>query len=465
MAPDRREEGMSMRVPRVLVVDDQADVVFALRLLLKSEGFAVVTASSPEGALAAARAEELDVALVDMNFARDTTSGKEGLDLVAHLAEIAKDLPVVVMTAWGSVAGAVSAMRRGARDYVEKPWQNERLVATLRREIDLRDMSQRAARLMAQSARENDRALPELVAVSKAMEPVKRLVARVAASDANVLITGEHGTGKDVVARWIHAASPRAERAFVPVNAGALADGVFESELFGHVKGAFTDAKTDRMGCFELADGGTLFLDEIGTMPSSQQAKLLRVLQSGEFSPVGASRTRKVNVRVVSATNVDVAKEVERGTFREDLLYRLDTVEIRLPPLRERPEDISALAAHFLALKAGRYQKDIRGFSPEAAVLLSEHLWPGNVRELEHVIERAVVLAEGSLVDSADLHLRRTKAGAASLERMTLADAEAYLIRKAIERAPNVSAAAEALGLSRSALYRRLQALGIKVPE
>ena len=456
-----------MRAPRVLVVDDQADVVTALKLLLKSEGFGVVTAQSPEGALALARDEELAAALVDMNYARDTTSGNEGLDLVGRLLATSKDLPVIVMTAWGSVEGAVAAMRRGARDYVEKPWKNERLMATLRREIQLADVGLRAARLGAQSARENDRALPELVAVSKAMEPVKRLVARVAASDANVLVTGEHGTGKDVVARWIHAASPRASRPFVPVNAGALADGVFESELFGHVKGAFTDAKSDRIGCFELADGGTLFLDEIGTMPPGQQAKLLRVLQSGELTPVGSSRTRTVDVRVVSATNIDVAASVARGEFREDLLFRLDTVEVRLPPLRERPEDVPALAAHFLAKKAARYGKTIARFSSEASVAMAEHAWPGNVRELEHVVERAVVLAEGATIELADLHLRRagSTSAAVALERMTLADAEAYLVRRAMERAPSANAAAEALGLSRSALYRRLQVLGITEKE
>jgi len=454
-----------MRAPRVLVVDDQVDVVIALKLLLKAEGLGVVTAESPEGALALARDEDLAAALIDMNYARDTTSGSEGLDLLGRLLEISRDLPVVVMTAWGSVEGAVAAMRRGARDYVEKPWKNERLVATLRREIRLSELGRSAARLEAQAARENVRALPELIAVSKAMDPVKRLVARVAASDANVLVTGEHGTGKDVVARWIHAASPRAGKAFVPVNAGALADGVFESELFGHVKGAFTDAKSDRLGCFELADGGTLFLDEIGTMPLGQQAKLLRVLQSGELTPVGSSRPRKVDVRVVSATNVDVAAEVARGAFREDLLFRLDTVEVRLPPLRDRAEDVPALAAHFLAKKAARYGKPLAGFSAEAALALTEHTWPGNVRELEHAVERAVVLAEGPQITLGDLSLRRVTSPTPALERMTLADAEAHLVRKAMERSPSANAAAEALGISRSALYRRLQVLGITEKE
>jgi DNA-binding NtrC family response regulator len=299
------------------------------------------------------------------------------------------------------------------------------------------------------------------------MAPVKKLMERVAGADANVLVTGEHGTGKDVVARWIHAASGRATKAFVPVNAGALADGVFESELFGHVKGAFTDAKTDRIGCFELADGGTLFLDEIGTMPTGQQAKLLRLLQTGEFSPVGSSRPRQADVRVLSATNADISAEVQKGAFREDLLYRLNTVEIRLPPLRDRGEDIIALAAHFLTIKARRYGKALTGFARDAMDALLAHRWPGNVRELEHVIERAVVLADGAEISLADLDLRQGgKSEAAAIERMTLADAEAHLIRKALERTRgNVVQAAEVLGLSRSALYRRLQALGIKVQE
>ncbi len=456
---------MDGRAPRILVADDHDDVVQALRLLLKGAGFGVVQASSPGGVETAVATEELDVALLDMNYARDTTSGKEGLDLLSRVRALSPDLPVVVMTAWGSVGGAVEAMKRGARDYIEKPWQNDRLLTLLRVQVELRRASQRAARLDAQSAREHARALPELIAVSSAMGPVKRLIERVAASDANVLITGEHGTGKEVIARWLHASSARAERPMVPVNAGALADGVFESELFGHVKGAFTDARADRAGCFELADGGTLFLDEIGTMPPAQQAKLLRVLQTGEYQPVGSSRTKHADVRVLSATNVAISDEVARGAFREDLLYRLNTVEVHIPPLRERPEDVAALGAHFLRRKADRYRKAITGFERDALEALVAHAWPGNVRELEHVIERAVVMAEGTTIALGDLSLRRPANDGPSIERMTLADAEAHLIRRALERTGSAVIAADALGLSRSALYRRLQALGIKVPE
>jgi DNA-binding NtrC family response regulator len=450
-------------VPRILVADDDADVFEALRLLLKGAGLEVVRASSPAGAEAIVAGERLSAALLDLNYTRDTTSGGEGLDLVSRIRALDPTLPMVVMTAWGSVAGAVEAMRRGARDYIEKPWQNDRLVAILRREIELSQAIRETSLLREQAQREQQRALPGIIAGSRAMAPVMKLLERVAGADANVLITGEHGTGKDVVARYIHAASNRASRAFVPVNAGALADGVFESELFGHVKGAFTDAKADRMGCFELADGGTLFLDEIGTMPAGQQAKLLRLLQTGDFSPVGSSRSRHADVRVLAATNADIAAEVSRGAFREDLLYRLNTVEIRLPPLRDREGDIASLARHFLTEKAARYQKSIEGFAPDALDALLQHRWPGNIRELEHVVERAVVLADGAEITLAELDLRR---GNADIEQMTLADAEAFLIKKALERAQgNVVKAAEALGLSRSALYRRLQALGIKVSE
>jgi DNA-binding NtrC family response regulator len=295
------------------------------------------------------------------------------------------------------------------------------------------------------------------------MRPIVRLLEKIGPSDANVLITGEHGTGKEVVARWIHAASPRAARPFVPVNAGGLSEGVFESELFGHVKGAFTDAKTDRIGCFELADGGTLFLDEIANMPLSQQAKLLRVLQSGEFTPVGSSKVRRVDVRVLAATNVSMQNEVAAGRFREDLFYRLNTVEIALPALRDRREDIPRLALHFLELRCQKYGRPGRTFTAAALQSLVDHTWPGNVRELEHVIERAFVLAHGPEIDAVDLMLRPRGEVGSRVEEMTLEEAERYLIQKALARAGgNATEAARALGLSRSAFYRRLQHFGLR---
>ena len=450
---------------RILVADDQPDVLHALRLLLRAEGFDVKTAGSPRDVAAAVGEQEFDVLLIDLNYTRDTTSGKEGLDLLTRLQAVYPNLPVVVMTAYGTIDGAVEAMRRGARDFVVKPWDNERLLATLRTQVELARALRRGDRLEEANRRSASDGRPELITESRAMRPVLDVLERVAPSDANVLITGEHGTGKEVVARWIHAGSNRSRKPLVTVNASGLSAGVFESELFGHVKGAFTDAKTDRIGYFEHADGGTLFLDEIGDMPTPLQAKLLRVLQTGEFQRVGTSTTRKADVRVISATNVDIAAEVRAGRFREDLLYRLNTVEIALPPLRERREDIGPLAHHFLQRTAARYSRSIEGFESEAMQAMLAYAWPGNVRELEHTIERAVLLARSDRLGTDDLALGARSARNAEpqpIEAMELEEAERWLIRRALERHDgNVSAAAESLGVSRSALYRRLQRYGL----
>jgi DNA-binding NtrC family response regulator len=443
---------------RLLVADDDPAVLEALRLLLKGESFAVETATSPGGVLAAAEARDFDALLMDMNYTRDTTGGVEGLDLLSRLQTLDATLPVIVMTAWGSIEGAVEAMRRGARDYIEKPWDNSRLLQQLRTQIELGRAIRTSQRLESENRTLRRDGTPELVVTSAAMQPVLRLMERVGPSDANALITGEHGTGKEVVARWLHAASARASRPLVTVNLGGLAEGVFESELFGHMRGSFTDAKTDRVGRFELADGGTLFLDEIANLTLSQQSKLLRVLQTGELERVGSSKTRRVDVRILSATNADVAAEVAAGRFREDLLFRINTIEIRLPPLRERRDDIPLLAAHFLREYAARYRKPATKIHPDAMRTLLAYGWPGNVRELAHAVERAVLLAEGDAVRPADLNLRPPGEGSARLEDLSLEEVERVLIQKALARFEgNVSAAAKALGLSRSALYRRLQ--------
>jgi DNA-binding NtrC family response regulator len=448
--------------PRVLVADDQPDVLEALRLMLKGEGYQIDSTASPAGVLAAINEHDYDVVLVDLNYARDTTSGREGLNLLARVQALDSTIPVIVMTAWGSIEGAVEAMRLGARDYVEKPWDNARLSSLIRTQIELGRALRRGQRLETENRRLRPSGLPSLLAESAAMQPVLHLMERVAGSDANVFMTGEHGTGKEVVARWLHGASRRSTRPLITVNAGGVSEGVFESELFGHVKGAFTDAKTDRVGCFELADGGTLFLDEIANVPLRQQAKLLRVLESGEFQRVGSSKTRHVDVRVFAATNANIEAEVAEGRFREDLLYRLNTVQIRLPALRDRIEDIPLLASHFLREQAGRYGKTARVFTADAMRSLCAHSWPGNVRELRHAVERAVLLAHGEVVDVADLDLRPRADAGERLDEMTLEDAEKQLIRKALARADgNVSRAAEALGLSRSALYRRIQQYGL----
>ncbi len=447
---------------RILVADDQSDIREALRLLLKGEGFGVTTVSSPGGVLSALERSDFDVLLMDLNYTRDTTSGMEGFDLLTRIQLLDASLPVVVMTAFGSVEGAVEAMRRGARDYLEKPWDNTRLVALLSTQAALGRALRRSQRLENENQTLRREGLPDLVAASPAMRQATRLMERVAPSDANALILGEHGVGKEIAARWIHASSARAGRPMITVNVGGLSEGVFESELFGHLRGAFTDAKTDRMGRFELADAGTLFLDEIANISSTQQAKLLRVLNTGELERVGSSKTRTVNVRVLSATNVDPRTEVAAGRFREDLLYRLNTIEIVIPPLRDRREDIPLLAAQFLARYAGRYRKPLSGFRPEAMELMLRYAWPGNVRELDHTVERAVLLADGGEIRLADLALSPSGDAAARLDQLTLEEVEKVLIQKALARAGgNVTEAAKGLGLSRSAMYRRLERYGL----
>jgi len=453
---------MSSAPARLLVADDDRDILEALKLLLRSEGYAVETASSPSMVAAAVAARDFDALVMDMNYTRDTTGGAEGLDLLTRLQQLDATLPVIVMTAWGSIEGAVESLRRGARDYVQKPWDNERLLQLVRTQVELGRAIRRSQHLESENRSLRPGGAPRLIAESPAMQPVLRLMERVGPSDANALITGEHGTGKEVVAAALHAASPRSGRPMVIVNLGGLSEGVFESELFGHVKGAFTDAKSDRVGRFELAEGGTLFLDEIANLSLSQQARLLRVLQSGEFERVGSSKTRHADVRVIAATNVDVRAEVAAGRFREDLFFRLNTVELHLPPLRDRREDIPLLAAAFLQQFAARYRRPVTAFAADAMRTLLAYQWPGNVRELAHAVERAVLLADGAQVTAADLSFRPASEAAPRLDELSLEDVERVLVTKALARhGGNVSLAAKALGLSRSALYRRLQRHGL----
>ncbi|HVX66009.1 MAG TPA: sigma-54 dependent transcriptional regulator [Bryobacteraceae bacterium] len=454
---------MASANPRVLIADDQPDVLVALRLLLKSEGFEIESAASPAAILTAVENRDFDAVLMDLNYARDTTSGEEGLDLLCRIQTLDSTLPVVVMTAWGSMQLAVEAMRRGARDFIQKPWENARLLTILRTQIELGRALRRGQRLENENRLLRAEGRPSLIAESPSMRPVLELIDRIGPSGANVLITGENGTGKGVVAQALHSISERAAKPLITVNTGGLPEGVFESELFGHVKGAFTDARSDRVGRFELADGGTLFLDEIANITPAQQSKLLRVLETGEFERVGSSKTRRVDVRILSATNSDLHAEVAGGRFREDLLFRLNTIEIRIPPLRDRREDIPLLAMHFLGMYALRYRKNLTGFDTSAMQLLLEHPWPGNVRELDHSVERAVLMAQATLVRAGDLALRAGgREAALRLEDMSLEDVEAFLIKKALARYHgNVSQAANALGLSRSALYRRIQRYGL----
>lgn len=448
---------------QILVADDQADVREALRLLLKSEGYAIEAVETPAAALEALQRRDFDVVLIDLNYSRDTTSGEEGLDLLSRIQAIDSGLAVVVMTAWGSVEIAVEAMRRGARDFVQKPWDNPRLLSILRTQVELNRALRNAQKLEAENRLLRAQGRPTFIAEAKSMQPVLDLITRVGPSGANILITGEHGTGKEVVAQTLHALSARAPKTMVTVNTGGLPEGTFESELFGHVKGAFTDARMDRVGRFELADGGTLFLDEIANVPMKQQAKLLRVLETGEMERVGSSRTRKVDVRVLSATNADLKIESAEGRFRTDLLFRLNTIELHIPPLRERKEDIPLLAAHFLKLYGNRYRKPAARFDNAALQLMNEYYWPGNVREIDHAVERAVLMSQGEVIRSSDLGLSMERSGATgSIDEMSLEEVECLLIKKTLTRhTGNISHAAEALGLSRSALYRRIQKYGL----
>jgi DNA-binding NtrC family response regulator len=449
------------QLSRILIADDQRDVLGALQLLLKGEPFEVETAASPPAVLAALGRSGFDALLIDLNYTRDTTSGQEGLDLLRSVRLLEPELPVIVMTAWGTVDVAVTAMREGASDFIEKPWDNQRLLSVLRNQVELGRALRVARRLKAEKdlwhADDGD-----FIAASDVMQPVLQLVGRIAASDANILITGEAGAGKGELARLIHARSNRNEQAFISVNMGGIADSIFESEMFGHVRGAFTDAKSDRIGRFELADGGTLFLDEIACLPFNLQGKLLRVLESGEYEPVGSSRTRRADVRVISATNGNLRAMIADSAFRDDLLFRLNTVEIRVPPLRERREDIMLLAARFLEIYTRKYGRDSGGFARDAAKALLRYSWPGNVRELSHVVERAVLIGGGPQIQAEDLMLERQGAAErAPLEQLKLDEAEELLIRNALDRCGgNVQAAAEQLGVSRSALYRRMEKYG-----
>jgi len=451
--------------PRILIADDQPDVVQALRLLLKADGYQCSTAESPAAALAVLAREQVDAALIDLNYRRDTTSGDEGMALIKAIHAHDPLLPVVVMTAWGTIDIAVKAMRAGAGDFIEKPWDNHRLRSVIKAQVELARSRRREAQLTAENALLRPTDEP-FIAASEAMQPVLAMLARVAPTDANVLILGENGTGKGVIARRLHAQSARAARSLIKVNMGGINEHVFESEMFGHVKGAFTDAKSDRIGRFELADGGSLFLDEIANIPPSQQPKLLRVLEDGEFERVGSSRTQKADVRLISATNADLGQAVATGQFRKDLLFRLNTVEIRLPPLRARAADILPMARDVLQRVGRRYARGELRLAPSAERALLAYAWPGNVRELAHVIERAVLMAAGSEISALDFSLDFAPSAPAPAAdtsgTQTLEQAEQAMIQSALDRCEgNIQRTADALGLSRGALYRRLEKYGL----
>jgi DNA-binding NtrC family response regulator len=443
---------------RILIADDQADVLKALRLLFKPRAYEIETASSVLEIIETVKMRNVDLVLMDMNYVRGETSGEQGLGLISTIRQIDDTIPVVVMTAWSSVELAVEAVRRGARDFVPKPWKNERLLSIIQNQLDLRKALRRGRKLEQEVAVLKEDTRRTFIAESPAMRTVLETIARVGPSDANVLITGENGCGKGVVAQALHAVSARRDASLISVNSASIPESLFESELFGHVAGAFTDAKSNRMGRFQLADKGTLFLDEIATIPVNLQPKLLRVLESNQFEPVGSSKTCQVDVRILSATNAVLDEMVKKETFRQDLLYRLNTIQIEVPPLRKRPEDIPLLAMHFLKRFATKYRKDVHDFDGPTLQALLAYPWPGNVRELAHSIERAVLMANEKSIRAEGLGLCPEMDCSAELENMTLDDLERWAINKALKRCNgDISKTAAVLALSRAALYRRLE--------
>lgn len=444
---------------QILVIEDNREVRLSARFVLEDAGFSVAEAENPARAMQWLAEHKADLLLLDMNFDLDTTSGEEGLRFLRWLQQQALEIPVVAMTAWSNTALVVKAMQLDAADFIEKPWNNQHLLQVLRQQLKLKRLSQHNREL----TQRLERPAPELVWRSEAMNQLMQRLTVVAATDANVLLTGENGTGKSVLARWLHLHSTRASMPFISVNMGAIPESLFESEMFGHKKGAFTDAKETRMGRFALATGGTLFLDEIGAVPLAQQAKLLRVLESGEYEMVGSSRTQKIDVRIISASNCDLPTLSAAGAFRQDLYYRLNTLEFRVPALRERPEDMAALARFFVQRHCRRYQKPELKLSPDALASMTSYHWPGNVRELSHMLERAVLLAHEETLTAQTLalpHARNVNGG--RLPTMTLENAELRLIQQALGEAHgNKQKAADLLGITKSSLYRRLEKYGL----
>ena len=457
-----------MESSRILVVDDDSDVLLAARMLLKQHGYQVRTEEDPHRIPSRLREESFDVVLLDMNFTRDASSGREGFYWLEEILNIAPRAVVVLITAYGDVEMAVRAIKAGATDFVLKPWQNEKLLATLASALSLSQSRRETYRLRSrqqQLSADMDQPFAEIIGRSAAMQEVFRTVEKIAPTDASVFILGENGSGKELIARQIHRRSLRADEVFISVDMGAISETLFESELFGHVKGAFTDAKSDRAGRFEIASGGTLFLDEIGNLSLPLQVKLLAVLQNREVIRLGSNRPIPIDVRLICATNTPIREVVARQQFRQDLLYRINTVEIDLPPLRERPDDIPLLVDHFLDIYARKYKKSTQRISKAALDKLRAYFWPGNVRELQHAVERALIMGEESTLRPEDFLLLAHEPGSEEgviFEDYNLEEVERQVIDLALRKHQgNVSQAAKELGLTRTSLYRRMEKYGL----
>jgi DNA-binding NtrC family response regulator len=452
---------------KILAVDDNEDILFSLRLLLRPHVDKILTASSPSVIQELVRNEDFDVILLDMNFTKDAISGQEGFFWLKKILEIDPDAVVLFITAYGDVEKSVRAIKEGATDFILKPWQNEKLLATINSALNLRKSKREIQKLKVKQKAINNiinKPFKEFIGISSEMQKVYTTISKVASTDASVLIMGESGTGKELVARALHNNSQRAEEPFVSVDLTAVSETLFESELFGHVKGAFTDAKADRPGRFEIASGGTLFLDEIGNLPMPLQAKILTALERREITRVGTNKPIPIDIRLICATNSPLHQMIEEGKFRQDLLYRINTVEIDLPPLRERYGDIPLLAGHFFQLFTRKYKKPLKGFTKEAMKRLEEASWQGNVRELQHVIERAVIMTETDWINPEDLQLRilNKTSEEMELDNYELDKVEKSVILKVMKmHQGNISKAAAELGLTRTSLYRRMEKYGL----
>lgn len=443
---------------KILIVDDNQDILFALNLLLKPHVEAVKVTTQPERTIHFVETFNPDVILLDMNFTKDADSGQEGLHWLKKIKEVDPDAVVIFITAYSDTEKAVQAIKAGAVDFIPKPWEKEKLLATVSSAIELRRSRTEVTHLKQQvEALESNRTFPDIIGESEPMHRIFDMVDKLKDTDANILILGENGTGKDLIANLLYCTSPRANHPFVHIDLGTIPEQLFESELFGHEKGAFTDAKREKKGRFEIASGGTLFLDEIGNLSLPMQAKMLTAIDKQQITRLGSTTPLDMDVRLICATNANVHDMVDRGEFRQDLLYRINTIELHIPPLRDRGRDIELLANYFLKRFARKYKKDIKSITSSAIRKLREYSWPGNVRELQHTIERAVILSSGYTISADDLILTPTNTRKAKVENLNLEDIERIAIEKALDRADgNMSQAADILGISRYALYRKV---------
>lgn len=458
---------MTKKKGKILAVDDNADILFALNMLLKPHVELIRTTTNPKRIPQYMAEEDFDAILLDMNFDKDAISGSEGFSWLKQILEIDPSAVVLFITAYGDVEKSVKAIKAGAADFIVKPWQNEKLLATIWSAINLKESRKEASNLRERQREINtilDQPFADFIGVSEGMQKVFNSIRKVAATDANVLILGENGTGKELVARALHRQSTRNNEVFISIDLGALSESLFESELFGHVKGAFTDARVDRPGRFELASGGTIFLDEIGNLSLPLQAKLLTVLERREVTRVGANKAIPVDIRLICATNMGIKEMAVNNEFRQDLLYRINTVEIDLPPLRDRIEDIPLLADHFINIYSKKYNRKVYRLNSSVIRKLSAYHWPGNVRELQHVIERALIMSESDSLSENDFQLSAPDgaSGSFKLESYNLEEIERQIIRKVLKNNHgNVSKAASELGLTRTSLYRRMEKYGL----